>query len=143
MSKNLARPSPRPGVLDIAPYVPGRSQAAGGARLYKLSSNETPLGPSPAAIEAYRGAFDRLHLYPDGASAELRAAIASTHGLNPDRIVCGAGSDEILNLISHAYIGPGDEAIYSAHGFLVYPIAIKAAGGEPVAAPETELTANV
>ncbi len=136
-------PTPRPGVLDIAPYVPGKSTATGGAKLHKLSSNETPLGPSPKAIAAYRGMVDKLYLYPDGSGSELRAAIAAVHGLNAERIVCGAGSDEVLNLIAHAYIGPGDEAIYSAFGFLVYPIAIKAAGGVPVVAPEAELTANV
>lgn len=137
------RPVPRPGILDIAPYVPGRSKAAGGAKLYKLSSNENPFGPSPAAVAAYRAVAENLNHYPDGSAGELRAAIASAYGLNPDRIVCGAGSDEILNLIAHAYIGPGDEAIYSEHGFLVYPIAIKAAGGKPVVAPETDLTADV
>jgi histidinol-phosphate aminotransferase len=137
------RPTPRAGVLDIAPYIPGRSQAAGGVKLHKLSSNETPFGPSPHAIEAYRAGADALALYPDGASTALRAAIGSAYGLNPDRIVCGAGSDEILNLIAHAYIGPGDEAIHTTHGFLVYPIAIKAAGGTPVVAPESELTADV
>jgi len=143
MRQKPAIPEPRPGVLDIAPYVPGRSKAAGGARLHKLSSNETPLGPSPAAIEAYRGMVDKLHLYPDGSGTALREAIADIYGLNPERIVCGAGSDEVLNLIAHAYIGPGDEAVYSAYGFLVYPIAIKAAGGTPVVAPEAELTASV
>ena len=143
MRQKPAIPQPRPGVLDIAPYVPGRSQAAGGARLYKLSSNETPLGPSPAAIEAYRAMVDRLYLYPDGSGTALREAIADIYGLNPERVVCGAGSDEVLNLIAHAYIGPGDEAVYSAYGFLVYPIAIRAAGGTPVVAPESELAANV
>ncbi|MCB1487798.1 MAG: histidinol-phosphate transaminase [Bauldia sp.] len=137
------RPAPRPGVLDIAAYVPGRSKAAPGVKLHKLSSNETPLGPSPLAIEAYRGIAETLALYPDGSATELREAIAAVHGLNPDRIVCGAGSDEILNLIAHAYIGPGDEAIYTTHGFLVYPIAIKAAGGTPVVAAETDFTADV
>lgn len=144
MESRPDRPRPRPGVLDIAPYVPGRSKAAGGVKLHKLSSNETPLGPSPDAIAAYRAVADKLALYPDGSSTGLRAAIASAYGLNPDRIVCGAGSDEVLNLIAHAYIGPGDEAVYSAYGFLVYPIAIRAAGGIPVVAPEDEtLTASV
>jgi histidinol-phosphate aminotransferase len=137
------KPAPRPGILDIAPYVPGRSAAAGGQRFYKLSSNETPFGPSPAAVEAYRAAAGMLALYPDGAATELRAALGGAYGLNPDRIVCGAGSDEVLNLIAHAYIGPGDEAIHTEHGFLVYPIAIRAAGGTPVVAKENRLTADV
>jgi histidinol-phosphate aminotransferase len=136
-------PIPRPGVLDIAPYVPGKSTATGGKTLHKLSSNETPLGASPAAIAAYRSVADSLERYPDGAATALRDAIASVHGLNPDRIVCGAGSDEILHLIANAYIGPGDEAIYTEHGFLVYPIAIRAMGGTPVVARETDFTADV
>ena len=100
MSPAADRPIPRAGVLDIAPYVPGRSKATGGSRLHKLSSNETPLGPSPAAVEAYRAAADSLHLYPDGSATALRSAIGAAYGLNPDRIVCGAGSDEILYLVA-------------------------------------------
>jgi histidinol-phosphate aminotransferase len=139
----IDRPTPRPGVLGIAPYVPGKSTATGGKKLHKLSSNETPLGPSPAAVEAYRAAADSLERYPDGSATALRAAIGAAYGLSPERIVCGAGSDEILNLIAHAYIGAGDEAIHTEHGFLVYPIAIRAAGGTPVVAPESDLTADV
>ena len=142
MSAPIA-PMPHQGVLDIAPYVPGKSTATGGAKLHKLSSNETPLGASPAAIAAYKAVADRLEHYPDGAASALRDAIATVHGLNPERIVCGAGSDEILHLIANAYIGPGDEAIHSQHGFLVYPIVIRAMGGTPVVAPETDLTADV
>ena len=140
---SAGRPTPRPGVLGIQPYVPGKSSATGGAKLHKLSSNETPLGPSPAAIEAYRAAADSLERYPDGSASALRAAIGAAYGLSPERIVCGSGSDEILTLIAHAYIGPGDEAIHTEHGFLIYPIATRAAGGTPVVAPETELTADV
>jgi len=137
------RPVPLPGVGDISPYVPGKSKATGGTRLYKLSSNETPHGPSPAAVEAVKAAAATIELYPDGAASDLRAAIGETYGLNAERIVCGAGSDELLNLIARAYVGPGDEAIYCEHGFLVYPIAIKASGGTPVVAPETDNTADV
>ena len=136
-------PIPNPGIMDIAPYVPGKSTATGGSKLHKLSSNETPLGPSPAAIAAYKAAADRLEHYPDGTARALRNAIAAVHGLNAERILCGAGSDEILHLIANAYIAPGDEAIHSQYGFLVYPIAIRAMGGTPVVAPETDLTANV
>ena len=138
------RPRPRPGVMSIDAYVPGRSTAAATApRLFKLSSNETPLGPSPKAVEAFHAAARELSRYPDGAARQLREAIAAAYGLNPDRLVCGSGSDEILNLLAHAYLGPGDEAIYTAHGFLVYRIAILAAGATPVIAPETDLTADV
>jgi len=136
-------PRPRPGVLDIAPYVPGTSTLPGARPVVKLSSNETPFGPSPSTIEAYHSAAGILSRYHEGSARPLREAIGALHGLDPDRIVCGAGSDELLNLLACAYLGPGDEAIYSAHGFLVYKIAILARGATPVAAPETELTADV
>ena len=105
--------SPRPGVLDIAPYVPGTSALPGAHPVIKLSSNETPFGPSPLAVEAYLAAPQSLSRYPDGSARPLREAIAKLYGLDPARIVCGAGSDELLNLIASAYLGPGDEAIYS------------------------------
>jgi histidinol-phosphate aminotransferase len=137
------RPEPRPGVLAIDPYVPGRSTAPGVARVFKLSSNETPLGPSPHAIAAYRAAASDLQDYPDGAATALREAIGAAFGLDPARIVCGAGSDELLNLIARAYLRDGDEAIHTTHAFLVYPIATLASGAKPVVAPETDYTANV
>ena len=111
--------------------------------MIKLSSNETPFGPSPRAVEAYLGSLKFLSRYPDGSARPLREAIAKLYGLDPDHIVCGAGSDELLNLLATAYLGPGDEAIYSEHGFLVYRIAILARGATPVVAPETDLTADV
>ncbi|MEI8145265.1 MAG: histidinol-phosphate transaminase [Alphaproteobacteria bacterium] len=143
MTKTLTRPEPRPGVMAIEAYVPGKSGAPGVAKVFKLSSNETPLGASPRAIAAYRGIADHLELYPEGISAALREAIGRLYGLDPARIVCGSGSDEILSLITNAYLGPGDEGLFTEHGFLVYRIAILAAGGTPVVAPETNLTANV
>ena len=117
------RPQPRPGVLDIAPYVPGKSTAPGVAKVFKLSSNETPLGPSEATIAAYRAVGEHLEDYPDGSASALREAIGDAFGLDPARIVCGAGSDDLLNLIARAYLADGDEAIHTTHGFLVYPIA--------------------
>jgi histidinol-phosphate aminotransferase len=137
------RPQPRPGVLDIAPYVPGKSSAPGVAKVFKLSSNETPLGPSANAIAAYRAAGEHLEDYPDGSAPALREAIGAAFGLDPDRIVCGAGSDDLLNLIARAYLKDGDEAVHATHGFLVYPIATLAAGATPVVAPETNYTVNV
>ncbi|MDP8918942.1 MAG: histidinol-phosphate transaminase [Pseudomonadota bacterium] len=137
-----ARPQPRPGVMQIEAYVPGKSSAAGVAKIYKLSSNETPLGPSPKAAEAVR-AFDHLELYPDGAATKLREAIAAKYGLDANRIICGSGSDELLSLITNAYVGPGDEGIFTEHGFLVYRIAILAAGGLPVVAPERDYRTDV
>jgi len=136
-------PRPRPGVLDIAPYVPGASALPGARPVIKLSSNETPFGPSPRAVEAYLAAAPSLSRYPDGSARSLREALAKLYGLDPARIVCGTGSDELLNLLASAYLGPGDEAIYSAHGFLVYKIAIMARGANPVAVPEQNLTADV
>jgi histidinol-phosphate aminotransferase len=137
------RPMPRAAVLNIEAYVPGKSAATFQGKIYKLSSNETPLGASPAAIAAYHAAGDKLELYPDGASTQLRTAIATLYGLDASRIVCGAGSDEILSLLTSAYMGPGDEGIFTTHGFLVYKIAIMASGGVPVVAEESNLTTNV
>src|SRR6516225_9860546 len=136
-------PQPRAGVLDIEPYVPGKSSAPGVAKVFKLSSNETPLGPSPHAIEAYKKFAMHLEDYPDGAASALREAIGRAFGLDPARIVCGAGSDDLLNLLARAYLADGDEAIHSTHGFLVYPIATRGTVAKPVVAPETNYTANV
>jgi histidinol-phosphate aminotransferase len=136
------KPQPRRGVLDISAYVPGDDRSSA-AKVFKLSSNETPLGPSPLAIKAYRANADRLHIYPDGSGRALREALAATFGLNPDRIVCGNGSDELLTLIAQTYLSPGDEAIFTEHGFLVYKIAILASGGVPVIVPERNETTDV
>src|SRR6478735_3716093 len=139
----MNRPQPRPGVLDIAPYVPGKSTAPGVAKVFKLSSNETPLGPSANAIAAYRATGEHLEDYPDGSAAALRDAIGAAFGLDPDRIVCGACSDDLLNLLARAFLKDGDEAIYTTHGFLVYPIAIMGTGAKAIVAPEKDFTANV
>ncbi|MCZ0735018.1 pyridoxal phosphate-dependent aminotransferase [Phreatobacter sp. AB_2022a] len=143
MSTAPTRPQPRPGILAIDAYVPGKSGAPGVAKVYKLSSNETPLGASPRAIEAYRQIADKLELYPEGSSAALREAIGRLYGLDPGRLICGSGSDELLSLITNTYIGPGDEGIFTEHGFLVYKIAILAAGGTPVVVKERDLTTDV
>jgi histidinol-phosphate aminotransferase len=137
------RPKPRPGVLDIAPYVPGKSKAPGVAKVFKLSSNETPLGPSPRAIAAYRAVAEHLEDYPDGAASELRDTIGRAFGLDPERIVCGAGSDDLLHLLANVYLADGDEAIYTTHGFLIYPIVTLATGAKPIAVKETNYTADV
>lgn len=143
MTMSQAPPQPKPGILDIEPYVPGESHLPDGAKPIKLSSNETPLGASPAAIEAYTAAAQELERYPDGQATSLRSAIAEVYGLRADGIICGAGSDELLNLLASAYLGPGDEAVYSKHGFLVYRIAILANGATPIVAPETDFKTDV
>ncbi|MFV0297909.1 MAG: histidinol-phosphate transaminase [Hyphomicrobiaceae bacterium] len=137
------RPAPRPGILDIAPYIPGESTVSGGLKPIKLSSNETPLGPSPRAVEAYRALAGELERYPDGAATTLRQAIAGVYGLDPNRIVCGCGSDELLNLLAHAYLGEGDEAVFTEHGFLVYRIVTLGNGATPVVVKTRDYTCDV
>ena len=138
----MTTPTPKPGILDIKPYVPGSSHAPGAEVVYKLSSNESALGPSPAAVEASQ-AISSLELYPDGGSTALREKIAEIHGLNADHIVCGAGSDEILQMLVKAYAGVGDNIVQSDHGFLVYALAAKSCGAEVRFAPEKDLTTDV
>ena len=141
----MTTPEPRAGILDIAPYVPGRAGADHDGPVHKLSSNESPLGPSPKALAAMRALDgEALTRYPDDGQALLRAALAARHGLDESRIVCGNGSDELLTLLAHGYLAPGEEAIVTEHGFLVYPIAIRAAGGRVVTAPDNaDLTSSV
>lgn len=135
--------TPKSGILDIQPYKGGLSKAGASKRVIKLSSNETPLGASPKAIESYKQAAEKLHRYPDGGCTVLREAIARVHQIDAERVVCGAGSDEIISLLCNAYAGEGDEVLYSRHGFLMYAISAKAAGATPVTAPETDLRADV
>ncbi|MER8396903.1 histidinol-phosphate transaminase [Mesorhizobium sp. M0306] len=138
------RPTPRAGIMDIEAYVPGKSAASEGvAKVHKLSANENPLGPSPKAIEAARAVADKLAVYPDGSARRLREAIAEVHGLNPANIVCSNGSDEILGLLAQTYLAPGDEAIITEHGFMVYKIYIQSAGAVPVTVKETHERADI
>lgn len=136
-------PQPRPGIMDIAPYVGGKDTVEGVAKVSKLSSNEGALGPSPRAMAAYARVAAELHRYPDGGSEKLRVAIGKRYGLDPARIVCGAGSDELLNLLVRSYCGPGDELVYSKHGFLMYAINAMGVGAKPVAAPEKDYRTDV
>ena len=139
----MTAPTPRPGILDIKPYVAGGSSAPGAEKIYKMSSNESALGASPKAIEAYEAASETLHLYPDGGAHALREKIAEMFDLDSSRIVCGSGSDEILQLLTKAYVGEGDNIIQTEHGFLVYALAAKSCGGEPRFAAEKHLTTDV
>jgi histidinol-phosphate aminotransferase len=143
MSSEISKPVPRPGILDIAAYVPGKEGAEGVAKVHKLSSNETPLGASPRAIAAFKAAAEELERYPDGQAKALRQAIADVNGLNPANILCGNGSDELLGLLCHVYLAPGDEAVITEHGFLVYKIQIMAAGATPVTVKEQDCTVDV
>ena len=143
-AEQQTRPEPRAGIMDIEAYVPGKSAApVGVTKIHKLSSNENPLGASPKAIEAVREVAAKLEFYPDGSATRLREAIAEVHGLNPANIVCSNGSDEIIGLLAQTYLSPGDEAIFTEHGFLVYKIYIQAAGAVPVPVKERQERAEV
>ena len=139
----MTAPIPRPGILEIKPYVGGESSLGNQLKVIKLSSNEGALGPSSRAVIAYEAAVRNIHRYPDIGHDALRQAIAQCHGIEAGKIVCGAGSDEIIINLCRAYLAPGDEILYSRHGFLMYPIAATACGAIPVVAPEHNLTCSV
>ena len=133
----------KPTIYEISPYVGGESKGADGQRIIKLSSNEGPFGPSPKAIEALKNMSADMHRYPDGGCTELRAALAVKNNIPAKNIVCGAGSDEIISILCHSYVGQGDEVIHSAHGFLMYAIYTKTSGGTPISVPEKNLRADI
>ena len=139
----MASLRPRPGILEIEPYVGGKAQAEGTARVIKLSANESAIGPSPRAVAVVRDLAPLMHRYPDGGAVQLRQALGARFDLDPAQIVCGAGSDELIQFLLRGYVGPGDEVLYSAHGFLMYKLGALAAGATPVAAPESGLRADV
>ena len=139
----MTTPQPKPWIMAIAPYVPGRSTTDDGRKVHKLSSNENPLGTSPAAQAAFVGHDSDLSRYPDASAAQLRQAIGAHYGLDPARIIYGTGSDEVLHLIAGAYAGPGDEAIYVRYGFTVYDIATRRVGAVPVVAPAIDYATDV
>jgi histidinol-phosphate aminotransferase len=134
---------PRPAVLRLAPYVQGQSAIEGVSNPIKLSSNESSQGPSPHAIEAFRHAATELNRYPDGSQEALRNAIGEMHGLNPGRIICGNGSDELIQLMARAYVGDGDEALLSENGFVMSNIHCTAQGADLVIAPEKDYQVDV
>ncbi|MEO6013451.1 MAG: histidinol-phosphate transaminase [Devosia sp.] len=137
------RPIPQPGILNIAPYVPGRSDTPAGVKLIKLSANESPLGASPKAVAAFQSVATSLEIYPEGSSRVLREALGEVHGLDPARLVCGFGSDDLLHLLAQVYLGVGDEAVMSQYGFNVYPIITRGASAEIIMVPEKGFTADV
>ena len=134
---------PQPGIMDIAPYQGGEAAVPGQSEPIKLSSNENPFGPGDRAIDAFRRTAHQLHRYPNTDHAALRRAIAEIHGLEAARVICGAGSDEIITFLCQAYAGPGDEVVHTEHGFLMYRICALAAGATPVEVPERERTSDV
>lgn len=134
---------PQPGILDIALYQGGQAHVAGVSNVVKLSSNENPFGPSERAREVFLRTVHSLHRYPSTDHAALRQAIAEVHGLDPARVICGVGSDEIITFLCQAYAGPGDEVIHTEHGFLMYRISTLAVGATPVEVPERERTTDV
>lgn len=136
-------PRPLPGILDIAPYKGGESTIPGIAKPVKLASNENPFGASEAAQRAFAEAAGAMHIYPEGGATILREAIAKRYGLDPARIVCGAGSDEIFALLGRAYLGPGDEIVQSQYAFLIYAIVAKASGAVVRTAPDRDYTVDV
>jgi histidinol-phosphate aminotransferase len=139
----MAQIEPKPGIMDIALYEGGKASIAGVTNVVKLSSNENPYGPSPAAQDAVRRSVHELHRYPSTDHASLREALAEAHGLQADRIICGAGSDEIIHFLCQAYAGPGTEVIHTEHGFAMYRISTLVAGGTPVEVPERERVTDV
>jgi histidinol-phosphate aminotransferase len=135
-------PQLKPWIAAIHAYVPGKSADTDGRPLVKLSANENPLGTSPAAIEA-RAAAGAPSAYPDPDSGALREALGRLHGIDPARIVCGTGSDELLNLAAQAFAGPGDEVLFPRYSFAVYDIATRRCGATPVEAPDRDYAADV
>ncbi|PCD76995.1 histidinol-phosphate transaminase [Pseudothioclava arenosa] len=134
---------PQPGIMEIALYQGGQAHVPGRTDAIKLSSNENPFGASDKAREAFSRAVHSLHRYPNTDHASLRQAIGDVHGLDPARIICGVGSDEIIHFLCQAYVGPRDEVVFTEHGFLMYRISTYAAGGTPVSVPERERTTDV
>ncbi|MEP2027520.1 MAG: histidinol-phosphate transaminase [Paracoccaceae bacterium] len=135
--------TPQPGIDQISPYQGGTAHVQGVSNAIKLSSNENPLGPSKVAIDAYRNAAGNLHRYPSTDHYALRSAIGEVLALDSDRIICGAGSDEIIALLCQAYAGPGDEVIYTEHGFAMYRISALAVGATPIVVPENERVTDI
>ena len=135
--------TPQPGIMEIALYESGESKVDGVSDILKLSANENPFGPSPKVQEAIAATLANSHRYPNTHHGPLRRAIGEVHGLDPERIICGVGSDEIINFLCQAYAGPGDEVLYTEHGFAMYPISARAAGATPIAAKERERVTDV
>lgn len=134
---------PRASILDIATYKPGRSKAGAGITARKLSANESALGTSPKARAAFIEGAENLHRYPDGMATALRETLAAKFGTTPERVICGHGSDDLIELLAVAYCGDGDEVIVTTHSFLIYTIAAKTVGATPVVVAEKNLRTDI
>ena len=139
----MSKLEPQPGIMDIALYKGGAAHVAGMSNVVKLSSNENPLGPSSKAVQAMQEAAASMHVYPSSDHATLRQAIGEVHGLDSERIICGAGSDEIIAFLCQCFAGPGDEVLFTEHGFGMYRISALAAGAAPVAVKERERVTDI
>lgn len=138
-----ARIQPQPGIMDIELYVGGKAHVDGVSNTVKLSSNENPWGASEKAKQAFRAVAGNLHVYPSSDHAELRSAIAEVHGLDAARVICSNGSDELISFLCQAYAGPGDEVLFTEHGFLMYKLSAQGAGATPVSVPESNRHTDV
>ena len=137
------KPVPKPGIMDIRAYVPGKSTVDGVADPVKLSSNENILGSSAKARAAFVAAVDTLHMYPDGRASTLRAAVAEHFRLEPERLVFGDGTDELLHLLNQVFVEPGDNIVMGQYGFSAYSIGARACQGEVRHAPEPNYRVSV
>ena len=134
----IKTPVPRAGIDRIALYQGGESRIDGRSDALKLSSNENPFGVPESARAAWSDAARELNRYPSADHSDLRHAIAEVHDLNPDQVICGAGSDEVISFLCQAYGGEGTEVIHTEHGFSMYRISAMASGAAPVEVPEVE-----
>jgi histidinol-phosphate aminotransferase len=139
-----------PNVRGIAPYIPGkpiaetaRELGLEAASILKMASNENPLGPSPRALAAIRGALEDLAYYPDGSGYELKRALERKLGIAPERIVLGNGSNDVLELVARSFLTPADSVVYSRHAFLVYPLVVQAVGARSIEVPAKDHGADL
>ena len=135
-------PTLKPWIEAIHAYVPGTSRGSDGKPLTKLSANENPLGCSPQALAALEE-VESPHLYPDPDATALREALGAMHGIDSARIVCGAGSGEMLQCMVQAVAGPGDEVLFSRYSFSLYPLLAQKVGATPVMADPVDYAADV
>ena len=136
-------PTPKPGILDIAPYVGGKGSIVGVAEPIKLSSNENPLGAGPKARDAFAAVMDKIHIYPDGRADKLRGAVAAKFGLEPERLIFGNGSDEVFSLLNQTYLSAGDNIVSGEYGFLAYRISAQGCESQVKLVAEPKYKAEV